>query len=56
MTLEEQATQLLVENGWSEPKVTKADLAGSASDMDAIVNGPRWLSRMVARKHGVRLR
>lgn len=56
MTLEEQATQLLNENGWVEPKVTFADPAGIAADMDAIVNGPQWLSKMVARKMGVRLR
>lgn len=56
MTLEEQADKILAENGWVEPRVTFADPAGTATDMDAIVNGPRWLSRLVARKHGVRLR
>jgi hypothetical protein len=54
--LEREADRLLVESGYKEPFVTKADLAGSADDIDVIMYAPHWVSRRVARRMGVRLK
>lgn len=48
--LEREADKLLAESGYREPTVTKADLCGTATDLDAIMNAPHWVARMVARK------
>ncbi|KAA0021831.1 hypothetical protein [Antrihabitans cavernicola] len=55
-TLEREADRILAEAGYVEPRVTKADLAGSAADIDAILHAPHWVQRKVARRMKVRIK
>lgn len=58
MSLEQQADQMLTASGWfapiaNDPEQIRTIPSGLAVDMDAILNGPSWVSRLVARKMGV---
>ena len=38
---------------WKPERVTKTELAGTPRDLDAILNGPRWLASKLCKSLGV---
>jgi len=52
---EAEADRLLAEDPeWSEERVTFADPAGTAADMDVLINGEGWFPDFLARKFRIR--
>jgi len=53
--LEAAADRLLAADPeWCEEKVTFADPAGTAADMDVLINGEGWFPDFLARKFRIR--
>lgn len=52
---EAEADRLLAEDPeWREENVTFADPAGTAADMDVLINGEGWFPDFLARKFRIR--
>ncbi|MFD6517621.1 hypothetical protein [Rhodococcus sp. NPDC060176] len=52
---EAEADRLLAEDPeWSDERVTFADPAGTAADMDVLINGEGWFPDFLARKFRIR--